>query len=45
MEKRRESGVRFKGPPQPALTQLIACDKTNLRSLMGEFFYIRKNVL
>lgn len=43
-EKRRECGVRLKGPLQPALTQLIACDKTDLGSLMGEFFYIRKKM-
>lgn len=38
----RECGVRFEGPLQPALTQLIACDKTDLPGLMGDSFYIRK---
>lgn len=41
---RGECGARFKGPLQPALTRLIACDKTDLRGLMGGFFYMRKNV-
>lgn len=37
----RECSVGFKGPLQPALTQLIACDKTDLPGLMGDSFYIR----